>query len=413
MTSPDKLRLFEAYGIELEYMIVDQDTLDVLPKSEILLKNPSGDIEAEIEVGDLCWSKELVSHVVELKTNGPVKSLDDAAPRFQDHVERINGMLKPVNGMLLPSAMHPWMDPLRETKIWPYGENTIFQNYDRIFGCRGHGWSNLQSMHLNLPFGDATEFGRLHAAIRLVLPLIPALAASSPFVEDKILGPRDNRLFFYRENQKKVPSIAGRVIPEPVFTPEDYHREILERSWADIAPHDPAKILRYEWLNSRGCIARFDRDAIEIRVIDIQECPAADIAVAALISGAVKRLVEERDVSWPHQKTWAIDPMEPVLWGTAREGEQFVITDPLYLRLFGLKQPSAKAGEVWQHIFERCERDYPMMIRPHRNTLQTIISKGTLATRLMNEVGQNPDRETLRAVYRQLADCLEHGRLFL
>ena len=36
---------------------------------------------------------------------------------------------------------------------------------------------------LNLPFSSDEEFGRLHAAIRLLLPLLPALAASSPLVE--------------------------------------------------------------------------------------------------------------------------------------------------------------------------------------------------------------------------------------
>ena len=38
-------------------------------------------------------------------------------------------------------------------------------------------------------------------------------------------------------------------------------------------------------MNSRGAIARFDRNAIEIRVIDVQECPKADLAIAIFIQG--------------------------------------------------------------------------------------------------------------------------------
>ena len=84
----------------------------------------------------------------------------------------------------MPSGMHPWMQPARETRLWPHESGPIHRAYDALFDCRRHGWANLQSMHVNLPFGeDLTpdgEFARLHAAVRLVLPLLPALAASTP-----------------------------------------------------------------------------------------------------------------------------------------------------------------------------------------------------------------------------------------
>ena len=76
---------------------------------------------------------------------------------------------------LLPGGVHPWMDPSKETRLWPHEYNEVYRSFDRIFGCAGHGWSNLQSTHLNLPFADDDEFGRLHAAIRAILPLLPAL----------------------------------------------------------------------------------------------------------------------------------------------------------------------------------------------------------------------------------------------
>src|SRR5690606_17301416 len=141
------------------------------------------------------------------------------------------------------------------------------------------GWANLQSVHLNLPFDGDEEFGRLHAAIRLVLPILPALAASSPLKDGHYTGLKDTRLDVYQSNQRKVPSIAGRVVPEQVFTQKDYEEQILQRNYQDIAPYDPEGILQDEWLNSRGAIARFQRNAIEIRVLDIQECPAADLAI--------------------------------------------------------------------------------------------------------------------------------------
>ena len=44
--------------------------------------------------------------------------------------------------------------------------------FDRVFGCRQHGFANVQAMQLNLPFRGDLEFGRLHAAIRLLLPIL-------------------------------------------------------------------------------------------------------------------------------------------------------------------------------------------------------------------------------------------------
>lgn len=174
------LPLFDGYGIEMEYMVVDRATLAILPRTDEILRAVAGEYVAVTEQGALAWSNELVLHVIELKTNGPASTLDALPSAFAADVARINGLLEPMGGRLMPSAMHPWMDPHRETRLWPHEDNAIYAAYDRIFGCQGHGWSNLQSTHINLPFADDQEFARLHAAIRFLLPIVPALAASSP-----------------------------------------------------------------------------------------------------------------------------------------------------------------------------------------------------------------------------------------
>ncbi len=48
------LHLFEGYGIELEYMIVDRDSLAVRPLTDRVLQQVAGKIVNEIEVGPLC-----------------------------------------------------------------------------------------------------------------------------------------------------------------------------------------------------------------------------------------------------------------------------------------------------------------------------------------------------------------------
>src|SRR5690606_28202248 len=107
----------------------------------------------------------------------------------------------------MPGGMHPWMDPLKETRLWPHQNQLIYNTFDRIFGCRGHGWSNLQSTHINFPFSTPEEFEALHAACRFVLPLIPALAASSPYFSGRRGPGLSTRLLVYRKNCSRVPSV--------------------------------------------------------------------------------------------------------------------------------------------------------------------------------------------------------------
>ena len=246
-------------------------------------------LEGEISRGAMAWSNELARHVIELKTDGPVPTLSGVAERFAGEVGQIESRLAPLGACLMPAGMHPWMEPARDFALWPHGDRVIYEAFDRIFDCRGHGWSNLQSMHLNLPFAGDAQFGALHAAVRALLPRLPALAASSPFKEGRHAGWLDGRLEVYRDNAARVPSVTGVVVPEPIFTRADY-LALLEKIYADLAPLDPAGTLRHEWVNARGAIARFDRDAIEIRVLDAQECPRADLAIAAAVSAVLRAL---------------------------------------------------------------------------------------------------------------------------
>ncbi len=393
------LRLFEGYGVEIECMIVDAETLDVKPVCDELLRLASGGITGETEQGDLCWSNELVLHVVELKTNGPARALAPLPALFQQHVLRIEALLEPLGARLLPTGMHPWMDPRREMHLWPHDNGPVYAAFDRIFDCTGHGWANLQSAHLNLPFSGDGEFGRLHAAIRLVLPLLPALAASSPRMEGKATGLLDNRLDVYRTNARRLPIVSGKVIPERAFTRAEYETRILGPLYAAIAPHDPSGILRHEWLNARGAIARFDRDAIEIRVLDTQECPLADLSVAAMAVAAVRALAEERWTSVEEQQSFTEDELQPHLLACIRDAEQARIDDRRFARQFGWG--GGRGGEFWAHL----ARELPPA-PPFDRPLQVILEEGTLARRILRSSAPP------RLVYRELADCLRAGRMF-
>lgn len=405
------LRLFQGFGIELEYMLVDDETLDVKPIADLLLRDASGGSEwvSDVDFDGASWSNELVSHVIEFKTNGPAPALTGLSGMFQGEVRRANGLLKAHNARLMPGGMHPWMRGEQETKLWTHDYNEVYETFNRIFDARGDGWSNLQSTHINLPFGDDAEFGRLHAAIRLVLPILPAIAASSPVRGAQLTGLMDNRLDVYRLNAASIPSISGHVIPEQCFTRADYEREILEPIYRDLATHDPDGVLRFEFSNARGAIARFMRDAIEIRVLDIQECPAADIGLAALVVGAVRALVERKHVDDAEQRRWPVEALAPMFLDALRKGGSATIADPAYPRLWGVPHRSGMTmQELWQAIAacsEPCDAD--------ANAAQRVLlERGCLSARLIAKLGASPDRAAIAREYRTLAECLAEGRCY-
>ena len=306
--------------------------------------------------------------------------------------------------------MHPWMDSTREFEMWPHGDREIYAAFHRIFDCRGHGWANLQSTHLNLPFANDQEFGRLHAAVRAILPLLPALAAASPFVDGRYPGTLDSRLEVYRANARRVPSVTGEVIPEPVFTRAEYEA-LLETIYADLAPLDPAGMLRHEWVNARGCIARFDRMALEIRVLDAQECPRADLAIAAAVSCVVRALCDPAPSHQARLRGLATQALARMLRATSAAAEAAKIDDRDYLRALGLRDGPRTAGEVWRELIERDVRREPCAAE-HLPALERLLDEGSLARRILRSAGSAPSHEDLRSLYRKLGDCLREGHLF-
>ncbi len=207
-------------------------------------------------------------------------------------------------------------------------------------------------MHINLPFFDDNEFEKLHAAIRILMPIIPALSASSPIFEGSYTGFHDMRMEVYKTNQKEIPEMTGKLIPEAVFSREEYFKEIFEPINKAIKPFDTERILDHHFLNSRGAIARFDRNAIEIRVIDIQECPKMDVAIAVLIVEALKLLVSEEWISLKDQKLWHEDDLLKIFNNTIKDAEAAKIENHKYLDIFDLKDISS-AGMIWSKIYKR------------------------------------------------------------
>ncbi|MCB1175158.1 MAG: hypothetical protein KDK39_16405 [Leptospiraceae bacterium] len=413
--------LFTRTGIELEYMIVDRESLAVRPLADRLFRDVGSAVCGEYDNGPIAWSNELVNHVVELKCNTPAPGIHGLSELFAANVSAVNQHLQSWECQLLPGGAHPFMNPATETQLWPQENKEIYKKYDELFNCSGHGWSNLQSMHINLPFAGDPEFGRLHAAVRLLLPILPALAASSPMIENEWDSCHDARLRYYGRNQERVPVIAGRIMPEPVYTKADYESKIFKPIKQAMIKLDPDEILEHQFLNSRGAIARFDRDAIEIRLLDIQECPLMDLSIAIAVIAVLRWLCghESADEDYNSladlnliaapalaaQQGWSITDLESIYLSIVQQGEDYRIENSAYLSLFGYPGLRASALDLWRWVYAQIVQ--PQIRCPSDCQLHVILEQGSLSTRIKRRLQMNSmQKKDTIALYRQLAQCL-------
>ena len=403
--------LFKALGIEIEFMIADAANFDIRPEADKLIRSFTGEWSSEFENGGASWCNELVMHLLELKTTTVVSSPAEALPLFRNEVKTVNERLKDSGALLMPGGAHPWMSPKNETKLWPHENREIYEQYDQIFGCRSHGWANLQSMHLNLPFQSDDDFGRLHAACRVLLPIIPALAASTPILELEHEGFLDFRMEVYRTNSARIPSMTGDLIPERVFTESEYRESIFDPLFEELAPFDPENILSGEWANARGAIARFDRGSIEIRTIDAQESVIANLAVGSAVYHTMQALTSGPLSDFNSQSSWEVPPLKAIHEETVRKGGHAVITDRDYISLFGLKEKKISAMELWMGIMEGLKEECSIE-DIFSSPLSFITRNGCLASRILKVSGVKPKKGLMREISLEMCRCLAEDRMF-
>jgi gamma-glutamyl:cysteine ligase YbdK (ATP-grasp superfamily) len=277
-------------GPEHEYSLVNKD-LKPLPISDKIIQVYCGKIINFIELPSFTFGKEMQMHVMEIKANQPFKTPSEFEETMQTAVSTLSQIVQKHGAMLLGTGMHPVLK-LQDTGIWPHYHKKIYQQYGKVFNLNQHGWLNIQSFHLNLPFQKESDAIQTHNQLSNLCAYLPAISASSPIYEGKTGPDSDNRLQFYRVNQKEVPSISGEVIPEYVSSLGQYKRDVIDRYSQDLAKAGADKtLLHREWVNSRGVIFRFDRSALEVRVMDEQECIKSDVALACFVRASLRALI--------------------------------------------------------------------------------------------------------------------------
>lgn len=383
----------EVLGPEHELALVDGE-LNALPISDKIIKGYCGKIVNFVEMSSFTFGKELQMHVMELKANKPFETPIQFEETMQNAVLTLSEIVQKHGAKLLGTGMHPLLK-LKDTAIWPHYHRKIYHEYARIFNLNQHGWLNIQSFHLNLPYQKEADGVQTHNLLANICAYLPAIAASSPIYESKA-GPNvDNRLQFYRVNQKEVSSVTGDVIPEYVASLSRYKRDVIVRYSEDLAKAGAGKaILWREWVNSRGVIFRFDRSALEVRVMDEQECIKSDVALSCFIRAALRGLIALKTELLPH--------------GVLVHDFNAVVSEGLNAEVLN---PSGKtARQVCQSYFdlavENADEDEKGYLWIIRKRLENGCLSEVIRNRVLRRAEKTDFHEAIIDVYSVLLKCL-------
>jgi hypothetical protein len=212
----------------------------------------------------------------------------------------------------------------------------------------------------------------------------------------------DNRLVFYKLNQREVPSVTGDVVPEHVSSFDQYWKGVIGRYSRDLAKAGAGKaILFKEWVNSRGVIFRFDRKAVEVRVMDEQECVKSDVALSCFIRSTLRGLIEKQT--------------EPMSHDLLVSDFNSVVADGLNART--LHPDGATARQVCQDFFklamENAEEDEKRYLWLIKRRIENGNLSELIRDRILRKTQKTDLAEAIRTVYSTLIKCLADNQPYL
>lgn len=381
----------------MTFGVVDRKILGPEPVPTLPTLAPGSDPDAK---GGIRWERSIAAHLVRASNQRPARRIPPLYDQFHNAVVAFNKELD-IHGLcLLPGGIHPWLDP--RTEIHPTVDDPLFPVLDKVVPLRTHGIGNGHDVRLSIAFNGDPDLARLFAAVRILLPIIPAISAGSPWSMGREPGTMSQRVGSWVDLTFPGATKPGALVPEGVYTEDDHIRTIEAPMAQELARRNALAVLGNEWTDPRGAVVQFTPGWVHIRLVDTQESVAASLAVCEMIVAVLRALVKGRWVSTYLQRAWHEQDLTSLLHTVIQQADAAVIMDRNYPMMFGLlDQDGITAGKLWQHLFVDLYADLSETAQLH---MAHILEHGCLARRILARTGMKPERGTLVRVYGRLAD---------
>jgi gamma-glutamyl:cysteine ligase YbdK (ATP-grasp superfamily) len=194
------------------------------------------------------------------------------------------------------------------------------------------------------------------------------------------------------------------MIPEYVNSFEEYEKTTVGQYSEDLAKANaPRCLLNKEWLNSRGAVIRSDRKAIEIRIMDEQECVKSDVALSCFIRATLRGI-------WQQKEEFEYQPHDVLvnnLHAVIRDGLDAFVQHP----------KGSTAQQVCHYLYRIAEENASSEEKKYLGIIKHRIENGSLSDCILKEVTKKVLKtdleEAVFAVYSSLANCLENNKVYM
>ncbi len=264
-------------GVEEEFSILDQHTLDLVPRFEELRAAAEADLLLREALAG-----ELISSEIEI-ISGTGADLHDALARQRERRRRLFALAAGRGAALGATGTHPWAD---------YREQPIIdtEHYRRVEeGLKYVAWrNNTFSLHVHVGVRDIDRAVRVCDRLREVLPLLLAISANSPYLDGRDSGLHSARTQSFTKSFPRcgVPDAFGGW---PAY--RDYI-EFLRRTssiveftqvWWSVRPH-------------------FAFGTVELRICDAQATAQESEALASLMVACIAQATRDVDEGVPYSE---------------------------------------------------------------------------------------------------------------
>jgi carboxylate-amine ligase len=288
-------------GIEEEFMLLDEATLDLVPRFEELSASTAKD-----PVLDVAVAGELIRTEIEIRS-GRGENLADAFEHQRLHRAGLFAHAKRLGICLGATGTHPWDDYRHQSFI-------DTEHYRRVVdGLRWVARRNATfSLHVHVGIRDADRAIAVCDRLRPVLPMLLALSANSPFVDGLDTGLHSMRTQTFT---KSFPRCG---------VPDHFGSWRAFRSYIELL-QSTNSIQEYTqvWWSVRPHISF---GTVEIRICDAQSTAAEAEALAALVVACALQAARDHDEGRP------LEPLAPRLveenlWRAIRDGRSGTLVD--------------------------------------------------------------------------------------